>query len=171
MGLIANRSAHWLCACYLFLLIMYFDKIYVLRTDVSLKVSTAALQELIAKIVDAQSDELDNIRSTSDLYAYLSIVVYDGAEALIGRRQRWVDKKTKANLIAGRPIPFHSFNSLFWRNLDEDDPDGDEWQKLIASDEFYSQLTVLLNKVRVIARSLQHQNESLLQLPLGACRT
>lgn len=150
---------------------MNLDKIHVLRTGVSLKVSTAALQELITKIVGAQSGELDSIRSTADLYAYLSIVVYDGAEELIGRRQRWIDQKTKADLIAGQPIPFHSFNSLFWRNLDEDDPDGDEWQQLLASDEFYSQLTVLLNKVRAIARSLQHQNESLLQLPLGACRT
>lgn len=135
---------------------MDLDKIYVLQTGVSLKISTIALQELIANAISKQKfPELEKIRSTSDLYSYLSVVVCEGAEDLISRRQRWIDQKIKADLVAGRPVPFNNFCNLFWRNLDEDDPDGDEWQQLMASDQFYSQLTVLLNKLRIAERSLQ----------------
>ena len=140
---------------------MYLDKIYVLQTGVSLKVSTMALQELIARAINTRKfPELQSIRSTTDLYAYLSVVVCAGAEDLIKRRQRWINHKTKADLIAGQPVPFNIFCNLFWRNLDEDDPDGDEWQQLIASDEFYSQLTILLHKLRIAERNLQQYNGS-----------
>ena len=149
---------------------MYLDKIYVLQTGVSLKVSTMALQELIARAINTRKfPELQSIRSTTDLYAYLSVVVCAGAEDLIKRRQRWINHKTKADLIAGQPVPFHIFCNLFWRNLDEDDPDGDEWQQLIASDEFYSQLTILLHKLRIAERNLQQYNGSaMLDFNLGS---
>ena len=149
---------------------MYLDKIYVLQTGVSLKVSTMALQELIARAINTRKfPELQSIRSTTDLYAYLSVVVCAGAEDLIKRRQRWINHKTKADLIAGQPVPFNIFCNLFWRNLDEDDPDGDEWQQLIVSDEFYSQLTILLHKLRIAERNLQQYNGSaMLDFNLGS---
>ncbi len=135
---------------------MYLDKIYTLQTGVSLKISTIALQELIANAIDhCQLSELKSIRCTVDLYAYLSVVVYEGTEDLIARRHLWISPKIKTDLIARQPVSFSSFCNLFWRNLDEDDPDGDEWQQLIASDRFYSQLTVLLNKLRITERNLQ----------------
>ena len=148
---------------------MYLDKIYVLQTGVSLKVSTMALQELIARAINTRKfPELQSIRSTTDLYAYLSVVVCAGAEDLIKRRQRWINHKTKADLIAGQPVPFNIFCNLFWRNLDEDDPDGDEWQQLIASDEFYSQLTILLHKLRIAERSLQQSSGAIPDFYLGS---
>ena len=149
---------------------MYLDKIYALQTGVSLKVSTKALQEFITNAISTKKfSELARIRSTMDLYAYLSVVVCAGAEDLIKRRQRWINHKTKADLIAGQPVPFNTFCNLFWRNLDEDDPDGDEWQQLIASDEFYSQLTILLHKLRIAERNLQQYNGSaMLDFNLGS---
>lgn len=53
------------------------------------------------------------------------------------------------------------FLHLFWRNLDEDDPDGGEWQQLIASDQFYTQMTILLNKLRIAERSLQQSKRAI----------
>lgn len=148
---------------------MYLDKIYVLQTGVSLKVSTISLQELIANAINTQKfPELKSIHSTSDLYAYLSVVVCAGAEDLIKRRQRWINHKIKADLIAGRPVPFNSFCNLFWRNLDEDDPDGDEWQQLIASDQFYSEMAILLNKLRIAERSLQQYKGAIPDWSLGS---
>lgn len=148
---------------------MYLDKIYALQTGVSLKVSTTALQEFIANAIRTKNfSELVSIRSTTDLYAHLSVVVCAGAEELIKRRQRWINHKIKADLIAGKPVPFNTFCNLFWRNLDEDDPDGDEWQQLIASDEFYSQLTILLHKLRIAERSLQQSNNAIPDFYLGS---
>ena len=148
---------------------MDLDKIYVLQTGVSLKISTIALQELITNAISKQKfPELEKIRSTSDLYAYLSVVVCEGAEDLISRRQRWIDQKIKTDLIAGHPVSFRSFCNLFWRNLDEDDPDGDEWQKMIASDQFYFQLTILLNKLRIAERSLQNSKGVLPEFSLSS---
>jgi len=148
---------------------MYLDKIYVLQTGVSLKVSTHALQELIAHAINTQKiPELKSIHGIADLYAYLSVVVCAGAEDLIKRRQRWINHKIKADLIAGRPVPFNSFCNLFWRNLDEDDPDGDEWQQLIASDQFYTQMTILLNKLRIAERSLQQYKDAIPGWSLGS---
>lgn len=148
---------------------MYLDKIYVLQTGVSLKVSTMALQEFIANAIRTKKfSELVSIRSTTDLYAYLSVVVCAGAEELIKRRQRWINHKIKADLIAGQPVSFNTFCNLFWRNLDEDDPDGDEWQQLIASDAFYSQLTILLNKLRIAERNLQQNSRAVPDFYLGS---
>ncbi|WP_293007365.1 hypothetical protein [Nitrosomonas sp.] len=148
---------------------MYFDKIYRLQTGVSFKVSTLALQELIASAINGQKfSELESIRSTTDLHDYLSVIVCDGAEGLIIRRQRWLDQKIKSALTAGHPVSFHSFCNLFWRNLDEDDPDGDEWHQLMASDQFYLQLTILLNKLRIVERSLLQRKEMIPDLFLGS---
>lgn len=159
-------------ACYFILLIMYLDKIYELQTGVSLKISASALEELISDAINAQKNsELESILSISDLCRYLTVTVVDGAEGLIQRREPWIDQSTRALLMEAKPLVFDNFCGLFWRTLDEVDPDGDEWHQLIASDQFYDYMTLLLNKVRAIVRDLQHQRESMLRLPLGACRT
>ncbi|WP_292916517.1 hypothetical protein [Nitrosomonas sp.] len=132
----------------------------------SLKVSTIALQKLIASAIHKR--KFPELRCTTDLYDYLSVVVCGGAEGLIERRQRWIDQPIKAELLAGQPVSFRSFCNLFWRNLDEDDPDGDEWQKMIASDQFYFQLTILLNKLRIAERSLKNPKSVLSELSLGS---
>lgn len=148
---------------------MYLDKIYELQTGVSLKISTSALEELISDAVNAQKNsELENILSISDLCRYLMVTVVDGAEGLIQRRESWVDQSTRTMLMEAKPVSFDSFCGLFWRTLDEVDHDGDEWHQLIASDQFYDYMTLLLNKVRAIVRDLQHQRESMLRLPLGS---
>lgn len=141
---------------------MYLDKIYTLQTGVSFKISTMALQELIANAMSRQElPELENICCITDLYPYLTVVVYEGAEDLIKRRYSWINHQIRADLIARKPILFNSFCSLFWRNLDEDDPDGDEWQQLIATDQFYAQLTGLRNKLRIAKRNLQQHKKSI----------
>lgn len=154
---------------------MCLDKIHTLRTGVSLEISTTVLHELIAKAINRHElSELAAIHSPADLHEYLSVIVYSGAEELVQRRQRWINQKLKQDLIAQRPIQFNRFSNLFWRNLDEDDPDGDEWQQLIASDEFQIQLTMLLNKLRITERNLLQYQESDLRLNFevmqGGCR-
>lgn len=146
---------------------MYLDKIYTLQTGVSLKISTIALQELIANAINRQElPELESIRSITDLHAYLSVVVHEGAEDLIKRRRCWASNEIKTDLIAGRSVSFEDFCGIFWRNLDEDDPDGDEWHRLIASDRFYSQLTILLHKLRAAERRLHQYKEETPELNL-----
>jgi len=146
---------------------MYLDKIYTLQTGVSLKISTLALQELIANgVTGHQLPELKNFHCTADLYTYLSIIVYEGAEELIKRRCHWMNNKIKTDLTAGQPVSFNGFCNIFWRSLDEDDPDGDEWYRLIASDQFHTQLVILLNKLRIAERNLQQYNEMLPDLYL-----
>jgi len=148
---------------------MYLDKIYTLQTGVSLEISTIALQKLVENAMNRQEPhELESILSTTDLHAYLSVAVHNGAKDLIKRRSRWVSNKIKADLIAGQSVSFKDFCSIFWRNLDEDDPDGDEFHRLIASDRFYSQLTVLLHKLRASERRLHQYNEEIPELNLGS---
>ena len=148
---------------------MYLDKIYTLQTGVSLEISTIALQELVENAINGQEPhELESILSTADLHAYLSVVVHAGAEDLMKRRHCWASNKIKADLIAGQSVSFKEFCSIFWRNLDEDDPDGDELHRLIASDRFYSQLTVLLHKLRTAGRRLHQCNEEIHELNLGS---
>lgn len=53
------------------------------------------------------------------------------------------------------------FLHLIWRNLNENNPDDDEWQQLIASDQFYTQMTILLNKLRIAERSLQQYKRAI----------
>lgn len=134
---------------------MSLDKIYTLQTGVSLKVSTMTLQELIADVLNGREySEIGQIRCATDLYDYLSVIVYKGAAGLIERRQQWVSQKNRADLVAARPIPLREFSSFFWRNLDENDPDGDEWIRLIADDGFYIQLSALLNRLRAVERKM-----------------
>ena len=78
------------------------------------------------------------------------------------RWQKWVSQKSKAGLIAVRPIPFREFLSIFWRNLDKNDPDGDEWIWLIADDGFYNQLSAFLNKLRVAKQKIMREKIQLL---------
>ncbi|UJP05683.1 MAG: hypothetical protein LZF61_01525 [Nitrosomonas sp.] len=166
----SNRTS--ISVCYWVFIDMYLDKIYILKTGASLKISTDALQDLIANAIALQKTSvLESLLSTSDLYHYLTVVVIDGAEELIERRKQWIDPQTKAHLMEGRPVSFDRFCNLFWRTLDEVDPDGDEWHQLIASDQFYDHMTILLNKIRAIVRDLQRQREAAPHLSLGACRT
>lgn len=149
---------------------MSLDKIYTLQTGVSLKVSTMTLQELIANILNGkESVEIGQIRSATDLYDYLSVIVYKGAAGLIKRRQQWISQKNKADLVAARPIPFREFSSFFWRNLDENDPDGDEWLRLIADDGFYNHLGYILSKLRAVEQKmLREKNIAAADLNFGS---
>lgn len=140
---------------------MYLDKIYTLQTGVCLKISTIALQELIANAINRQElPELESIRSITDLHAFLSVVIHESAEDLLERRGCWASNEIKTDLIAGRPVSFEDFCSIFWRNLDEDDPDGDEWHRLIASDSFYSQLTGWLHHLRIAEQRIHQSNKA-----------
>ena len=136
---------------------MYLDKIYLFRTGVSLEISTTALRTLVESAMAGQRiSELEKIRCPADLYGYLSVVVHAGAEGLIKRRHAWVGK-IKADLLAGKPISYGNFSNLFWRSLDEEDPDGDEWYRLIAGERFHSQLTGLLDMLRSAERRLSQR--------------
>ena len=134
---------------------MSLDKIYTLQTGTSLKISTMALQELIANVKNGREfTKIGQIRCVTDLYDYLSVIVYKGAIGLIKRRKKWLTQKNKADLVAARPIPFREFSNFFWRNLDENDPDGDEWIQLIADEGFYVQLSAVLDGLRATEREI-----------------
>ncbi|SFK37948.1 hypothetical protein SAMN05216302_100541 [Nitrosomonas aestuarii] len=148
---------------------MALDKIHTLQTGVSLEISTVTLQELITKILTGRElPELGQIHCANDLYEYLSVIVYKGAADLIKRRQQWVSQKNKADLVAARPIPFREFCNFFWRNLDEHDPDGDEWVRLIADDSFFTQLSEFLNKIRTAERKVHQEKDLMIDLNLGS---
>lgn len=148
---------------------MTLDKIYSLQTGVTLKVSTEKLKRLIARDNNGQVlPAFEKIRSTADLHCYLTVTVHRGAEELIKRRQPWINPKNKADLIAARPIPFLDFCGFFWRNLDETDPDGDEWHRLIAADSFNLQLSALLNKLRIAAKRRNQEILSTADLNFGS---
>jgi len=100
--------------------------------------------------------ELAKIRCPADLHPYLSVVVHTGAGGLVKRRQVWAGK-IKADLLAGNPVSYRSFSDLFWRDLDEEDPDGDEWYRLIAGERFRCQLTGLLDMLRLAERRLNQR--------------
>lgn len=135
---------------------MFLDKIHSFQTGVSLEISTAALRALVADAMAGQRVcELEQIRCPGDLYAYLSIIVHSGAEGLIKRRHPWANE-IKAGLLARKAVAYGRFGNLFWRNLDEEDPDGDAWYRLIADERFHSQLVGLLDMIRSAQRTL-HQ--------------
>lgn len=139
---------------------MYLDKMHRFQTGVTLEISSAALRALIADATaEGRSVELEQIRRPGDLHAYLSVTVREGAEGLIARRRPWADK-IRADLLAGKPVSYGSFGSLFWRNLDEADPDGDEWYRLVASNGFDAELTGLLDKVRAAQRILRRSTNA-----------
>lgn len=146
---------------------MYLDKIYSLQTGVSLEVSTMALRDLLRHVMAGQrTAELTKICCTIDLYDYLSVIVHQGAEGLISRRHAWVTD-IKESLLAGSPVSYRKFDNLFWRNLDEEDPDGDEWYRLTSGDEFRMQLNCLLDILRSAKRSLHQPVEVLTDLNMG----
>jgi hypothetical protein len=148
---------------------MTLDKIYTLQTGVSLKVSTEALQQLITMNRNGQIlSEFEKIRCTADLYDFLTVTVLHGAEDLIKRRQPWISQKNKVDLIAAQPIPFQDFCLFFWRNLDETDPDGDEWNRAIAADSFNLQLSMLLNKLRTAVQQRKKDMTLIADLNFGS---
>jgi hypothetical protein len=111
---------------------MYLDKIHRFQTGVSLVISSSPLRTLFEDAAAGdRAFELEQIKRPGDLYAYLSVTVYEGAEGLIKRRRPWAGK-IRADLLSGKPVSYVSFANLFWRNLDDEDPDGDEWYRLIA---------------------------------------
>lgn len=136
---------------------MYLDKIHRFRTGVSLAIDTSLLRTLIEDAVAGDgSFELEQIKRPGDLYAYLSVTVHEGAEGLVKRRSKWAGKIRRA-LLARKPVSYGNFANLFWRNLDDEDPDGDEWYRLIAGKGFDAELVGLLDKVRSARRSLHQQ--------------
>ncbi|MCX7185293.1 MAG: hypothetical protein NTW90_08730 [Nitrosospira sp.] len=136
---------------------MYLDKIYLFRTGVSLEISIAALHKLLeGAMAGRRIDELAKIHCPADLHPYLSVVVHTGAEGLVKRRQAWAGR-IKADLLAGKPVSYRSFSDLFWRDLDEQDPDGDEWYRLIGGERFHCQLTDLLDMLRSAERRLNQR--------------
>lgn len=143
---------------------MYLDKIHPFRTGVVLEITSADLRALIADAMAGnRTSELEQIRRPEDLHAYLSVKVHQGAEGLIERRRAWAGK-IKADLVAGKPVSYGSFSNLFWRNLDEEDPDGDEWYRLVANEKFDAELTGLLDKVRSAQRILRQSTDALARM-------
>lgn len=146
---------------------MYLDKNYSLQTGVSLEVSTIALRDLIRHAVDGQRlSELTKICCTMDLYDYLSVIVHQGAGGLVSRRHAWVNE-IKDDLLAGQPVSYRKFDNLFWRSLDEEDPDGNEWYRLTSGEEFSLQLNCLLDIVRSAKRSLYQRVDVLPDFNIG----
>ena len=140
---------------------MYLDKIHQFQTGVILEISSAALRTLIADATaEDRASALEQIRRPGDLHAFLSVTVHKGAEGLIERRRLWAGK-IKADLVARKPVSYGSFGNLFWRDLDEEDPDGDEWYRLVASEGFDAELTSLLDKVRTAQRILRQSTNAL----------
>ena len=147
---------------------MYLDKMHQFQTGVILEISSTALRSLIADAtVGGRAFELEQIRRPEDLHAYLSVTVHEGAEGLIKRRHPWAGK-IRADLLARKPVSYGSFASLFWRNLDEADPDGDEWFRLVASKGFDAELTGLLDKVRSAQRILRQSTDAQLRMNWGS---
>lgn len=143
---------------------MYLDKIHQFQTGVVLEITSADLRALIADAMAGNRIiELEQIRRPGDLLPYLSVMVHEGAEGLIERRQLWAGK-IKADLVAGKPVSYGSFSNLFWRNLDEEDPDGDEWYRLVANERFDAELTGLLDKVRAAQRILRQSTDTLARM-------
>ena len=147
---------------------MYLDKIHRFQTGVTLEISSAALRTLIADATaENRAFELEQIRRPGDLHAYLSVTVREGAAGLIERRRPWADK-IRADLVAGKPVSYDNFGKLFWRNLDERDPDGDEWYRLVASNGFDAELAGLLDKVRAAQRILRRSTNAQRRMNWGS---
>lgn len=143
---------------------MYLDTIHQFQTGVVLEITSAGLRALIADAMAGnRTIELEQIRRPGDLLPYLSVMVHEGAEGLIERRQLWAGK-IGADLVAGKPVSYGSFSNLFWRNLDEEDPDGDEWYRLVANERFDAELTGLLDKVRASQRILRQNTDTLARM-------
>lgn len=140
---------------------MCLDKIHRFQTGVSLVISSSPLRTLIEEATSGErAFELEQIKRPGDLYAYLSVTVHEGAEGLTRRRRPWAGK-IRADLLAGKPVSYVNFANLFWRHLDDEDPDGDAWYRLIAGKGFDAELIGLLDTVRAAQRVLHQRSGAL----------
>jgi hypothetical protein len=143
---------------------MYLDKIHLFRTGVSLEISTSPIRSLMADAMEGEHfREFVQIKQPEDIHPYLFVTVHQGADALMKRRSRWVSE-IRSDILAGKPVAFDRFARLFWRDIDEEDPDGDEWHRLFASAAFSAELLALLDKIRIAQRALRHSNDVLIRM-------
>lgn len=143
---------------------MYLDKIHSFQTGVSLEISTAAIRALIADATERERFfELVQIKAPEDIYPYLTITVHHGADGLMKRRSRWA-REIGNDILAGKAVPYEQFTRLFWRDIDEEDPDGDEWHRHFASTGFSDEITALLDKIRSAQRALHQSNDVLIRM-------
>ncbi|PWB55873.1 MAG: hypothetical protein C3F18_05470 [Nitrosomonadales bacterium] len=143
---------------------MYLDRIHTFQTGVSLEISTAAIQALIADATEGDRfPELVQIKRPEDIFPYLTVTVHRGADALMQRRSRWA-REIRNDVLAGKAVSYGRFTKLFWRDIDEEDPDGDEWHRHFASTFFAGEITSLLDKVRSAQRALQRSNDVLIRM-------
>lgn len=143
---------------------MYLDKIHLLQTGVRIEISTAGIRSLMADAMEGKRFcDLVAIRQPEDIHSYLSVTVHQGADALMKRRGRWA-REIRSEILAGKPVAFDRFARLFWRDIDEEDPDGDEWHRLFASSEFAAELLALLDKIRIAQRTLRDSNDVLIRM-------
>lgn len=143
---------------------MYLDKIHTFQTGVSLEISTSAIQALIEGAMEREHFfELVRITRPEDLHPYLSVIVHRGANALMARRSRWA-REIRKDILAGKAVSYVRFNKLFWRDIDEEDPDGDEWRRHFCSEAFAGEITGLLDKVRAAQRALQRSDDVVIRM-------
>jgi hypothetical protein len=143
---------------------MYLDKIHAFQTGVSLEISTSAIQALIADATEGERlHELAQIKRPEDIYPYLSVTVRRGADGLMQRRSRWA-REIRKDILAGKAVSYERFTKLFWRDIDEADPDGDEWHLHFASAGFASEITHLLDGVRSAQRALRRSDDVLIRM-------
>jgi hypothetical protein len=143
---------------------MYLDKILSFQTGVSLEISTSAIQALIADATEGERlHELVQIKRPEDLFSYLTVTVRQGADALMKRRSRWA-REIRKDILAGKAVSYERFAKLFWRDIDEEDPDGDEWHFYFASAGFAGEIIGLLDRVRSAQRALKRSNDVLIRM-------
>lgn len=143
---------------------MYLDKIHSFQTGVSLEISTSVIQALMADATERERFfELVQIKRPEDLYPHLSVTVHQGADALIKRRSRWA-REIRKDVLSGKPVSYERFSKLFWRDIDEADPDGDEWHRYFGGEGFADEIARLLDKVRAAQRALQRSNDVLIRM-------
>ncbi len=143
---------------------MYLDKIHTFQTGISLEIATSAVHALIEEAADGgRFFELVQLKRPEDLHPYLAVTVHRGAAALVERRSRWADE-VRSDLLAGKAVSYESFTRLFWRDIDEEDPDGDEWHRHFAGAGFAGEITALLDKVRSAQRALRRSDDVLIRM-------
>lgn len=150
---------------------MHLEQIHTLRTGVSLEISAAAVQALIADATEGRRLlELARIERLEDIHPYLTVTVRAGAPALVERRKRWAGE-IRNDVLAGNPVAYESFRKLFWRDMDEDDPDGDEWHRHISGADFGSRIVAVLDKVRSAQRALRRSSDVAIRMDLEFLNT
>lgn len=143
---------------------MYLDKIHSFKTGIQIEISTAPIRALMADAMEGERfREFAQIKQPEDIHPYLAVTVHHDADALLKRRSRWA-RDIRNELLAGQPVAFDRFARLFWRDIDEEDPDGDEWHRLFACAEFSAELLALLDKFRIAQRTLRHSNDVLIRM-------